>query len=93
MWALANGDEVQNVYHSLYGPNIVLSAVFCYVWVFFTNNGIMKLFLAISEDGFIRQAKNPRFGWLSEELKDPMESLANEDAEEETPSNENQELF
>ena len=85
MWSLANGDEVQNVYHSLYGPNVIVSVLFCYIWVFFTNNAIMPLFLAISEDGFLRQAKNPRFGWLSEDFLDPVNSLVHEEEDEDMP--------
>ena len=71
-----------------------MSSLFCYLWVFFTNNAIMPLFLAISEDGFLQQAKNPRFSWLSEDFKDPVNSLTHEDSDEdETPQNDDRELF
>jgi hypothetical protein len=87
LWALSNGDEVQNIYHALIGPRLILGSLFCYVWVFFTNNGIMPLLLALSEDGFIKQAKDPKFSWLSDDLTDPVgDTLVNEpEAEEETP--------
>ena len=50
----------------------------------------MPIFLAMSEDGFIKQAKNPKFHWLSDDLTDPVDNtlLKEPDVEEEVPGGE-----
>ena len=55
LWAILLGDEVQNLWHVLTPLNFIVAALFCYVWVFFSNDCIMTSFLAITEDGYIKQ--------------------------------------
>ena len=64
------------MYHNLLPINFVMACVFCYVWVFVSNNVITPVFLAISEDGFLEQRRKSKFSWLSDrtDLKDPCES-------------------
>lgn len=50
-----------------------MGAFFCYAWIFFSNNMINAVFLAISEDGYIKQSKTDKFAWLSDDLQDPVE--------------------
>jgi hypothetical protein len=54
LWATSNGDECQNVYHHLTGGSFLMGAIFCYGWIFFSNNCITPTFLALSEDGYIK---------------------------------------
>ena len=50
-----------------------MGAIFCYGWIFFSNNCITPTFLALSEDGYIKQSKTEKFAWLSDNLQDPVE--------------------
>mmetsp|Transcript_7867 Transcript_7867/g.13191 ORF Transcript_7867/g.13191 Transcript_7867/m.13191 type:complete len:265 (-) Transcript_7867:555-1349(-) len=69
--SLMNGDEVQNIYHNLVPLNFVIGFFFCFTWVFFSNNCLTPTFLAISEDGYIEQSQQTKFGWLEDDgLKD-----------------------
>lgn len=54
LWSTSNGDECQNVYHHLTDASFLMGALFCYGWIFFSNNCITPSFLAISEDGYIK---------------------------------------
>ena len=53
LWASMNGDEIQNLYHFMKPLSFLVTAMFCYLWVFFGNNFITPFFLAINEDGYI----------------------------------------
>jgi len=55
LWALLLGDELQNIFHALIPINFIIAWLFCYAWVFFSNDCIMTSFLAITEDGYIKQ--------------------------------------
>ena len=68
LWAIMIGDEVQNIYHNLIGINFLLGSFFAFGWVFFSNQLIMPSFLAISEDGYIRQSKTSKFEWLEDNI-------------------------
>lgn len=45
-----------------------MGSIFCFVWVFFSNNCIMPTFLAISEDGYIQQSQTSKFRWLEDDV-------------------------
>lgn len=55
LWALWNGDEIQNVYYYLAPINYFVTFLFCYTWVWFSNNMVHNAFLALLEDGYTMQ--------------------------------------
>lgn len=85
LWSTSNGDEVQNVYHNLTGMSFLMGAIFCYGWIFFSNNCITPSFLALSEDGYIKQSKTEKFSWLSDNLIDPVDQNLADLIEDELP--------
>ena len=71
LWAIMNGDELQNIYYYTKSVNFISAFIFCYAWVWFGNNYITPFFLAINEDGFIAQKRHMRYNWLENSLEDP----------------------
>jgi len=87
LWATWNGDELQNLYHNLTPINFLGALVFCWSWIWFSNNMIHNAFLAMVEDGYVKQEKVEKFGWLKNELhEDPIDRGAiDEHMEEDGP--------
>jgi hypothetical protein len=87
LWATWNGDELQNLYHNLTPINFLGAFVFCWSWIWFSNNMIHNAFLAMVEDGYVKQEKVEKFGWLKNELhEDPIDrGVIDEHAEEDGP--------
>lgn len=87
LWAIMNGDELQNIFLYTKVVNFLTALIFCYCWVWFGNNFITPFFLAINEDGYLAQKRQLRYQWLENTLDDPgaknaMLDEANEDEEE-----------
>lgn len=87
LWAIMNGDEVQNIFYYTKMIHFLTAIIFCYGWVWFSNNFITPFFLAINEDGYIGQKRHLRYNWLENTLEDPgakniVVEEANEDQEE-----------
>lgn len=71
LWALMNGDELQNIYYVTKSVSFLSAFVFCYAWIWFGNNYITPFFLAVNEDGYIEQKRHLRYNWLENSLDDP----------------------
>jgi len=86
LWAIWNGDEVQNIYHNLVPLNLVMGAFFCYAWTWFSNNCITNAFLAMIEDGYVKQSREGNFRWIRDEFQDPEEEgMIRGESDEEKP--------
>jgi len=57
---------------------------FLYLWVWFSNNCIQNVFLAMVEDGYVMQSRESTFSWLTDDLKDPDQNrIIGEESDEE----------
>lgn len=85
LWAIWNGDELQNMWHgALYPISWIMGPIMMYIWVWVSNNLIHNQFLAIIADGYIEQTKVGFHDWLEKDIKDPEEAnLIEEDSDEE----------
>ena len=76
LWAMWNGDELQNMYHALSPIKVIMGPVMLYVWVWVSNNLIQNAFLAIVADGYVEQSQTGMFSWLMDDLDDPDDKAA-----------------
>jgi len=51
--------------------NYFVTAVFTYSWIWFSNNMVHNAYLALLEDGYVKQGKSSKFSWLRDDLEDP----------------------
>lgn len=54
LWAMMNGDDLQNVGHNLQNLGVpkFIVILLCTLWIWIGTNVIMNVFLAITEDGY-----------------------------------------
>jgi len=71
IWSVIQADELQNLYHFMIPFSFLLTNVFLYIWVFFSNEFIQSYFLAHNEDGYVEQKQHLRYNWLQNSLADP----------------------
>lgn len=83
LWALWNGDEPQNMYHYLTPISALMGPIFCYAWIWFSNNCIQNAFLAMVEDGYVRASRTSMFAWIKNDLQDPDQNKVAYDSDDE----------
>lgn len=66
LYAMIQGDELQDVFRDLTSIQMLTALLFLYLWVFFGMTVITNTFIAIVEQGFLDTKKMSRFAWLKQ---------------------------
>lgn len=64
LYAMIQGDELQDVFRDLTSIQMLAGLIFLYTWVFFGMAVITNTFIAIVEQGFLSTKRMTRFEWL-----------------------------